>query len=114
MKIVVFWVVATCSLVEVYQRFRGPCSLHLPAPRASETLLNFYQTTGRYNPEDSHLHHKPVCETYDTEGMHRQNPTNLSTQLWYSHTCIPSRTQTLHYSATIMSLSLTLEAQDQF
>jgi hypothetical protein len=24
----VFWVVATCSLVEVYQRFRGPCCLH--------------------------------------------------------------------------------------
>jgi hypothetical protein len=24
----VFWVVAPCSLVEVYQRFRGPCCLH--------------------------------------------------------------------------------------
>jgi hypothetical protein len=24
MKIAVFWVVAPCSLVEVYQRFRGP------------------------------------------------------------------------------------------
>jgi hypothetical protein len=33
MKIAVFWVVAPCSLVEVYQRFRGPC----------------------YNPEDSNL-----------------------------------------------------------
>jgi hypothetical protein len=28
MKMAVFWVVAQCSLVEVYQRFRGPCSLH--------------------------------------------------------------------------------------
>jgi hypothetical protein len=28
MKIAVFWVVAPCSLVEVYQRFRGPCCLH--------------------------------------------------------------------------------------
>jgi hypothetical protein len=27
-KIAVFWVVAPCSLVEVYQRFRGPCCLH--------------------------------------------------------------------------------------
>jgi hypothetical protein len=27
-KIAVFWVVATCSLVEVYQRFRGTCCLH--------------------------------------------------------------------------------------
>jgi hypothetical protein len=28
MKIAVFWVVAPCSLVDVYQRFRGPCCLH--------------------------------------------------------------------------------------
>jgi hypothetical protein len=28
MKMAVFWVVAPCSLVEVYQRCRGPCCLH--------------------------------------------------------------------------------------
>jgi hypothetical protein len=28
MKMAVFWVVAPCSLVEVYQRFTGPCCLH--------------------------------------------------------------------------------------
>jgi hypothetical protein len=28
LKIAVFWVVAPYSLVEVYQRFRGPCCLH--------------------------------------------------------------------------------------
>jgi hypothetical protein len=28
MKMAVFWVVAACSLVEFYQRFRGPCCLH--------------------------------------------------------------------------------------
>jgi hypothetical protein len=27
----VFWVVAPCSLVEVYQRFRGPCCLQKTA-----------------------------------------------------------------------------------
>jgi hypothetical protein len=27
-KMDVFWVVAPCSLVEVYHRFRGPCCLH--------------------------------------------------------------------------------------
>jgi hypothetical protein len=27
-KMSVFWVVALCSLVEVYQRFGGPCCLH--------------------------------------------------------------------------------------
>jgi hypothetical protein len=28
MKTAVFWVVAPCSVVEVYRRFRGPCCLH--------------------------------------------------------------------------------------
>jgi hypothetical protein len=28
----------------------------MEATRISETLVNFYQTTRRYNPEDSHLH----------------------------------------------------------
>jgi hypothetical protein len=54
MKIAVFWVVALCSLVEVYQRFRGPCCLHHQGDRP-ETLVNFYQTTWCYNPEDSNL-----------------------------------------------------------
>jgi hypothetical protein len=40
-KMSVSWVVAPCSLVEVYQRFRGPCCLHQPGDVA-------------YNPEDSH------------------------------------------------------------
>jgi hypothetical protein len=37
MKMAVFWVVMPCSLVKV-------------------GLVNFYQATWRYNPEDSHLH----------------------------------------------------------
>jgi hypothetical protein len=62
MNMAVSWVVAPCSLVGVYQLFRGPCCLHhhialiMEAARTSETLVNFYQTTRRYNPEDSHLH----------------------------------------------------------
>jgi hypothetical protein len=61
-KMVVFWVVVPCSLVEVYQHFRGPCCPHhqgdvmMEAARTSETLVNVYQTTRRYNSEDSHLH----------------------------------------------------------
>jgi hypothetical protein len=47
----VFWVVAPKSLIEIYQRF----ALMMEAARSSETLVNFYQTTRRYNPEDSHL-----------------------------------------------------------
>jgi hypothetical protein len=43
MKMAVFWVLA-------------PCSLTMEAARTSDTLANFYKTTRRYNPEDSHLH----------------------------------------------------------
>jgi hypothetical protein len=66
----VFWVVAPCSLVEVYQRFRGPCclaiALMMEAARTSETLVNFYQTTRRYNPEDNHLrtHRRENLKSY--------------------------------------------------
>jgi hypothetical protein len=31
-------------------------ALMMEAARTSDTLVNFYQTTRRYNPEDSHLH----------------------------------------------------------
>jgi hypothetical protein len=40
----VFWVVAPCRI-----------ALMMEAARTSETLVNFYQTPQRYNPEDSHL-----------------------------------------------------------
>jgi hypothetical protein len=30
-------------------------ALMMEATRTSETLVNFYQTTWRYNPEDNHL-----------------------------------------------------------
>jgi hypothetical protein len=53
-KMAVFWVVAPYILVEVYQHHRG--ALKMEAARISETLVNFYQTTRRYNLEDSHLH----------------------------------------------------------
>jgi hypothetical protein len=62
-KTTVFWVVVPCSLVEVYQRYRGAAdsiirviTLMMLAARTSETLANFYQTTRCYNPEDSHLY----------------------------------------------------------
>jgi hypothetical protein len=49
----VFWVVAPCFLVEVYQRFRGRSCLHHQG--SGLTLVNVFQTTWRYNTEDSHL-----------------------------------------------------------
>jgi hypothetical protein len=49
-KMAVFWVVVPCSLVEVYQRFRGPCCLHhqgdeyfvLTAMRTSNPTISTY------------------------------------------------------------------------
>jgi hypothetical protein len=62
MKMAVSWVVVPCSLVDVYQRFRGPCCLH----HSSGTLVNFYQTTRCYNPEDNRLriHRRENLKSY--------------------------------------------------
>jgi hypothetical protein len=57
-KMPVFWVIALCSLVEIYRLFRGTCcviALMMESASISETSVNFYQTTRRYNPDDSHL-----------------------------------------------------------
>jgi hypothetical protein len=50
-KMAVFWVVAPCSLVEVYRRFRGADCLHLMMEN---------------NPEDSHLrtHRRENLKSY--------------------------------------------------
>jgi hypothetical protein len=61
MKIIVFWVVAPCSLFEVPEVSNMhaasiiPIALMMEAASTSETSVNFYQTTQRNNPEDSHL-----------------------------------------------------------
>jgi hypothetical protein len=53
-------------LVEVYQLFR--IALMMEAVRSSQTLVNFYQTTRRYNPEDSHLR-QVLCFLCGTDEM---------------------------------------------
>jgi hypothetical protein len=52
-KMAVFWVVAPCSLVEVYRYFRGNCDLMMEAASTFETLVNFYQTTANFNCKHS-------------------------------------------------------------
>jgi hypothetical protein len=64
MKIVVFWVVAPGSLIQVYRHFRSACCLHnqvlmKEAVRTSETSINFYQTARSHSPHDSHLQNFP-------------------------------------------------------
>jgi hypothetical protein len=61
MKMAVFWFVAPCSLVEVYQRPEMLAAsiiivLMMEAASNSEMLVNFNKTTRHYyNPEDRHL-----------------------------------------------------------
>jgi hypothetical protein len=50
----VFWVVAPCSLA---------IALMMEAARTSETLVNFFQTTRHYNPEDSLLRGKESSDS---------------------------------------------------
>jgi hypothetical protein len=46
----VFWVVAPCSLVEVYRHFNWAIALMIEAASTSETSVNFYQTAWRNIP----------------------------------------------------------------
>jgi hypothetical protein len=68
MKIAVFWVVAPCSLVEVnnVSEVLAASIIRAIALMTSETLVNFYQTTQCYNPEDSHLrtHRRENLKSY--------------------------------------------------
>jgi hypothetical protein len=56
----IVWIVAPCSVIEVYRRFRGSYYLHHRpddgGTSISEISENVYQTTRRNNPEDSHVH----------------------------------------------------------
>jgi hypothetical protein len=62
MKFRVFWDVASCSQVQVDQRFRGAYCLHhqamMEAVCTSEMLVNFNMTTRCNIPEDSKLDFK--------------------------------------------------------
>jgi hypothetical protein len=45
----------------------------MEAARTSETLVNFYQTARRYNPEDSHLrtHRREKLKSYYREHIRK-------------------------------------------
>jgi hypothetical protein len=56
----VSWVVAPSGRISVSEALaasiiRTIIARMMEAARTSETLVKFYQTTRRYNPEDSHL-----------------------------------------------------------
>jgi hypothetical protein len=67
-KMDVFWVVPLCSLVEVYQHFRGPCCLHHHGPDngGSKDLWN----VGKLPPDYMVL-------------QPRKQPSSWSAELWH-------------------------------
>jgi hypothetical protein len=58
MKIITFWDIALCSIVEVYQQFRGVYRLHHlhHHHHQDESSVYFNETTQRYIPKGSNLH----------------------------------------------------------
>jgi hypothetical protein len=52
LKIAVFWVVALCGLVEVYQRFTGPCCLHHQGAATQETAIFILAAVETSDPTD--------------------------------------------------------------
>jgi hypothetical protein len=54
MKMTVFWDIVLCSLIEINLCYEM-LALMMQAVSTSETSVNFYQTTWRNIPEDSHL-----------------------------------------------------------
>jgi hypothetical protein len=71
MKIAVFWVVAPClpdyTALQPSKPTHGLLiALMMEATRTSETLVNFYQTTRRYNPEDSNLQKRVTLKRLHT------------------------------------------------
>jgi hypothetical protein len=67
-KMAVFWVVAPCSSQVLAASIitATVIALMMESARTSEPLVNFSQTTRRYNPEDSHLrtHRRENLKSY--------------------------------------------------
>jgi hypothetical protein len=58
-------------------------ALMMEAARTSETLVNFYQTTWRYNPKDSHLRtHRRENLKYYHHYFVLINPTYYKRTFW--------------------------------
>jgi hypothetical protein len=57
-QVEVFWVVMPCTVVVVYQHFRGLCfTLKMETVWTSEMLVYYHHTTQYHIPEDLDLNH---------------------------------------------------------
>jgi hypothetical protein len=65
----VFWVVAPCSLVEVYKCFRGPCYLHHHHPDPIRLHGDITQKTAIFVPSSVRTSN-PTCMVVDFRKVH--------------------------------------------
>jgi hypothetical protein len=82
-------------MVNVYRRFRGACCLHhqgatiialMKAINTFETSANFYRTTRRNKPEDSHFH------TRSRENLKPHNLNQISVMALPAYQVLRNRT----------------------
>jgi hypothetical protein len=90
MNMAVFWVVAPCSLVEVYWRCRGS--------------VNFCQTTRCKNPEDRHLHRISLLSRTKLERKCSENSSKTLSQTFRSSFVTSKDYAGSEQSAPIMSI----------
>jgi hypothetical protein len=75
----VFWVVAPCSLVEVYCVSELPAAYSIRAISTSKTSIIFYDTRWRNNPKDDHLRtrRRGKLVSHDIVAVYSENDAKL-------------------------------------
>jgi hypothetical protein len=109
-NITVFWVVASCSLIEVHGCFTGACCLQheitpmTEAPSISEITINLYQTTWCNNAGNSLYtccHENPKSRQYDCLSFHQEK-----FQMFHNTTLLTTKFLDAEKFTTLTTLSL--------
>jgi hypothetical protein len=93
----VFWVVAPCNQVEVYQRFRGPCCLHRTDDGCSKDFWN----VGKLLPDYTALQPRRLPSTGFC--FHKSPPLTLSWAIWIQPTTSVLSTRPQMTACTLLS-----------
>jgi hypothetical protein len=100
MKMAVFWVVAPCSVPEVYQRFRGACCFHY-----QDALMMETESTSE-TPVNSIRLHGTTTQKTAIFILAAVRTWNLTTWTW-SHTTLSLQS----ISPDVVNLEISIESQ---